>query len=416
MQEKLEITKSSSASGALLTLSGRIDSYWSNELTTVLTEEIHAGQYHIALDMAGVRFISSAGLRVLIQFYRELGALNGSLTVEQPSAHVVSVLRMAGLVHLMTRVETQEKEDTQEVVSKTLRFGNVMCSLRPLQQACLKGTVTGDPVALHGTGYSEKDCHVERYPVNRFGLGLGAIGQGFQDCRDRFGEYLAIAGAAAYLPTDGTNHPDYVLQAGSLIPELTVLYGLSFEGDFSHLLRFEAAEGRTGVTLSELMQAASEAVNADTLGIVMMAEATGLVGAALTKSPFSLATGSSPFAFPEIRDCLNFTTERAYSRSLILAAGVLTREADGPLANLTRSMSGNGGLMGHFHAAAFPYRPLKKGLEELSEIVKTLFETGQIQAVLHLANDDREIIGVGQSELSRGICWISPVFQIVHTK
>lgn len=416
MPETLEIQRSDLSSGVLLTLSGRIDSYWSNQLSSVLTDEIHRGKYQIRLNLAGVRFISSAGVRVLMQFYKELAALNGSLSVEQPSQDVVTVLEMVGLAKLLSREPLTGVETEADSGGTPFRQGNISGSYRKIHDGSLKGLVTGDPTLLHSAGYTEKDCRVEDFPPRRFGLGLGAIGQGFQDCRNRFGEFLAVAGGAAYLPTDGTNHPDYVLQTGSLVPQMNVLYGLSFEGDFSHQLRFEAAEGVAGVTLAELTSVAAKFVTADPLGIVIAAEVAGLVGAALTRSPYAVSAGTSPFAFPEVRDCVHFTTERAFSRHLVLAGGVLTGRTEGPLAAFTRSLSSAGAPYGHFHAAVFPYRPLKKGIDSLDEITKTLFEAGQVLSVLHLLNDDRDIVGVGQSEFSRGTCWIGPVSELVHKK
>ncbi len=414
MLEKLEIERSTGPGGIVLTLSGRIDSYWSNQLTTILTEEIHSGQYHITLNLAAIRFISSAGVRVLLQFYKELGTLNGSLTIEKPSPTVVSVLEMVGLAQLLAAAPKAEATVSGE--TQPQRFGNVICSHRSIGKTCLKATLLGDPTRLASSGYSEEDCKVQRFPGSRVGIGLGAIGEGFADCRNRFGEFIAVAGAAAYLPTDGTNRPDYVLQTGSLVPELSVLYGVSLEGDFAHLMKFETADGVSGLTLGELMDAASQASPADPLGVVMLAEASGVVGAALAKSPFSLGSGTSPFSFPAVRDCMNFTTERAFSRSLVLAAGIISRQPAPPLARLTRRFSRHGELHGHFHAAVFPHRPLKKGLEQLGEIVKILFEAEQIQSVLHLLNDDRELIGVGESEFGRGTCWIGPVGELVEER
>ncbi|MFB3901813.1 MAG: STAS domain-containing protein [Acidobacteriota bacterium] len=415
MPDSLEIKRSDLANGLLLTLSGRIDSYWSHQLSSVLTEEIHRGRYRITLNLAGVRFISSAGVRVLMQFYKELAGLNGSLSVEQPSSDVVAVLEMVGLAQLLCRVPQSGAEGAEDRGTE-IRRGNIVGSWFALGRGGLKGLLTGDPSPLHRAGYSEQDCKIQSYPSGRFGFGLGAIGQGFQDCRNRFGEFLALAGCAAYLPTDGTNHPDYLLQTGSLVPQINVLYALSFEGTMTHQLRFESVEGTTGVALSELMSLAGEVAPADPLGIVMVAEATGLVGAALTRSPFAVSPGTSPFAFPQVRDCMNFTTERAFSRHLILAAGVLTRQSNGPLAALTRSLSPGSPLNGHFHTAVFPYRPLKKGIDQLDEIARTLFEAGQILSVLHLLNDDRDIVGVGESEFSRGTCWIGPVSELVQEK
>ncbi|HYU79661.1 MAG TPA: hypothetical protein VEK56_11790, partial [Vicinamibacterales bacterium] len=61
------------------------------------------------------------------------------------------------------------------------------------------------------------------------------------------------------------------------------------------------------------------------------------------------------------------------------------------------------------HAAAFPFRPFKKGLVPLKETVTSLFESESVLGVLHLLNDDREALGAGESAFIRGACWIGPI-------
>ncbi len=74
-----------------------------------------------------------------------------------------------------------------------------------------------------------------------------------------------------------------------------------------------------------------------------------------------------------------------------------------------RSMESGGAVLGHTHAVVFPYRPIRKGAIALDETVRALFETGGLQAVLHLLNDTREPEGSGDSEFLRGACWVAPV-------
>ena len=76
---------------------------------------------------------------------------------------------------------------------------------------------------------------------------------------------------------------------------------------------------------------------------------------------------------------------------------------------MVRPLGGESGLSGHFHAAVFTYGPLQRGRIELRAVVRKLFETERLQTVLHLFNDDRKIVGVGQSEFTRGACWIGPL-------
>jgi len=102
--------------------------------------------------------------------------------------------------------------------------------------------VMGNSSPLERGEYREANMTAVSFPEATFGLGLGAFGSDFADCRDRFGEFLAVAGAAGYLPTDGASAPDYLLSAGSFVPEVRVLYGIRCEGQFAQLARFEAAK------------------------------------------------------------------------------------------------------------------------------------------------------------------------------
>jgi len=67
----------------------------------------------------------------------------------------------------------------------------------------------------------------------------------------------------------------------------------------------------------------------------------------------------------------------------------------------------SGEIQCHFHAAAFPYQPLRKGKVDLQETIRPLFESGQVLGLLHLINDWRDLHGAGESRFLRGACWWS---------
>jgi len=147
--------------------------------------------------------------------------------------------------------------------------------------------------------------------------------------------------------------------------------------------------------------------------MVMVVESAGLVGAALRRSPAAAAgTSDAPFRYPEIRSWLSFSTERLYSRSLVLVSGVAASSECAPLAPLLRPLGTGAWPLGHFHAAAFSYRPLQKGSIDLKTTVTTLFETETLQGILHLLTDDRVAAGQQQSEFVRGACWIGAVSEV----
>ena len=66
-------------------------------------------------------------------------------------------------------------------------------------------------------------------------------------------------------------------------------------------------------------------------------------------------------------------------------------------------------MMGHLHAAVFPYRPLRKGRVDLASTLDHLFEDRTVRAVLHLVHDWRQPLGAGQSAFTRGVAWTAPL-------
>jgi len=392
-----------------VTVSGRLDAYWADHLTRALDEAIRGGADRVRLDLSAVSFVSSVGLRVLIRFYKQLRGINGTLGVTNPSAAVARVLELAGLEVLLAGSEAAPGEASRRALPSVERGSARFDVFELARDARLRCRVIGAPERLDGCRFEPSDCRTVGFPDGTLGVGLGAFGHGFADCQARFGEFLAAGGAAAYLPSDGTNVPDHLVSAGALVPELQVLYALTCEGGFATLIRFETgAAGPVG--LRTLAETALELVAADAAGIVIVAESAGLIGAALRRSPARGPVAGAPFAFPEIREWLSFTPERAHTRSVALAVGIVARAQPPMLAPFLRPLGGV--ATGHVHAAAFSYRPLQRGLIDLGPTVTTLFQDEALQGVLHLLPDDRGGDG-RESEFVRGACWIGPVGEVV---
>ncbi len=81
----------------LLTVKGRIDSTNASELDSSLKEAIGEGYYNIAVNLSGVDYMSSAGLRALVSALRECKKLRGDLCLSAPSSRVAEVFELAGL-------------------------------------------------------------------------------------------------------------------------------------------------------------------------------------------------------------------------------------------------------------------------------------------------------------------------------
>ena len=393
---------------------GRLDNYWTEHLRGNLEEVIRGGAHGIHLNLSEISFLSSAGVGLLVNFHTQLKGIGGSFVITSPSERVKQVLDLCRLSTILLAQTTPAAPPVHK--AEVRRFSSSAGSFEVFECAPGKPLVCrriGDPERLTGCRFAAEDCETVAFPPSTFGFGLGAFGHGFEDAQTRFGEFLAVGGSAAYLPTDGTNVPDFMVSSGELVPQMSVLYGLRCEGGFTHLMRFETSAAETPIALSELVRTGLEVSGAPAIGMVMVVESAGLVGAALRRSP-AAATGvnGAPFRYPEVRSWLSFSTERLYPRSLALISGVAASSECAPLAPLLRPVGTEAWPMGHFHAAAFSYRPLQKGSIDLKNTVTTLFETETLQGVLHLLTDDRVAAGLQQSEFVRGACWIGAASDI----
>jgi anti-anti-sigma factor len=400
-------------------LCGRLDGYWTDHVARDLDEMVRGGAHRLWLDLSRVTYLSSVGIGLLVRFRRELDRLGGSFKVINPSEVVKEVLtatrlhallvgeapgqrgRPAGPDRAPRRGETQELNG---IAYETFTY--------PAERPLRCRSVGNASLLLGCRRFGPESCPAVALGGDSFAVGVGALGQSFEDCQGRFGEFLAVAGAASYLPTDGTNVPDYFLLGGSTVPRVRLCYGLVFEGHFARLARFEARRDAGTVTLTELVEAGLELAQADCVGLVMVAESAGLMGATLRRSPALDGPPDDPFAHPRIRDWLSFTGEHVARGATTVVVGVAARGDGGALAPLLRPLGAGPSPVGHFHAAAFSYRTLPRGEIDLQPTVAALFEQQSLQSILHLLGDYRETAGMGESEFVRGACWVGPIAEV----
>lgn len=81
----------------LVEVNGRVDSSNANELGEALMELIDGGHRHLVVNLTGVDYMSSAGLRELVSPLKRVRRENGDIRLVQPSPRVREVLELTGL-------------------------------------------------------------------------------------------------------------------------------------------------------------------------------------------------------------------------------------------------------------------------------------------------------------------------------
>src|SRR5213594_2397219 len=173
--------------------------------------------------------MSSAGIGVLVRYHQLLIKNQGQLVVSVASAPVKRVLEMAKLGTLIL-AEATVRPVAGPAVPRQLDRARPTFAVTPFSPAAmLSWRSVGDPDVLRGRPVEERHSRKLRFRESAFGVGLGAFGSSFDECCDRFGDFVVVAGAAAYQPADGSNIADHLVSSGALVPELIVLFGIVCE-------------------------------------------------------------------------------------------------------------------------------------------------------------------------------------------
>lgn len=404
----LQITREDRGNEVVLKCSGRLDANWAGHLNDSIDQLVREGKYFISLNMTGIEYISSAGIRSLVTQYKNLMSVNGYMYISAMSENVKTVLNMVGMTEMLTQVPSkstpvEEEKATQEQLT-TEGFTFTLSGLAP--EGKTKAAFYGMPELVLQSGFEARHARKIESGAGKYAFGLGAIGNSYNECKSRFGEYMMLGKNIAYLPADGSKKPDYMVSSGKLIASLIELYGIHFEGNFSQRIRFEHDKPNNTLGISKIIESTQKLSNTNRMAIVMIAESGGLIGTSLNAPPVE---GKDIFSFPGIKNTINFTTEPAHYKMLTLSAGYFSFEENGKTAEFLRPLKPDSSLSGHMHTAVFPYVALKKTSIDLEETIDYLFNNSELTDILHLTNDTREITGLGESQFFQGFCWIAPI-------
>jgi anti-anti-sigma factor len=104
----MEIGEERSEGTLVMAPVGRLDSVTSSELEKRLLARIDAGERRLVLDMGGVEYISSAGLRVLLRAAKRLKDPAAGLVLCGLGPSVRTVLDLAGFLPLFVVVPARQ--------------------------------------------------------------------------------------------------------------------------------------------------------------------------------------------------------------------------------------------------------------------------------------------------------------------
>jgi anti-anti-sigma factor len=386
----------------LVQVKGRLDASWSEYFIDTLLLQTRSGRHHLVIDASEMVFLSSAGIRALLKVFKELSMVHGSFFIVEPTPFVERTLSTSGFQMWlgkgfpkdMPAADSGDREDHGENDGIQSLILDEKSTLTICEQANWHPWQAVDRSMVKEVDFLRKD----------YCLGIGSSEITFNDFRSRFGEFLAVAGNVVYQPPAEKGPPDYLIAEKQYVPKMHCIQALCCNGDMGRLIRFAPTERTPFYTISVLLRNILGQTGGNAAGFVMLGEIEGLVGTALIRSP-GLLREDREMSFPEIRDWLTYCGERSYSHQQALLAGVVS----GTGGKLLFPMPSAPDMAVHIHGAAFPYQPLENGKISLEASVGKFFNGPPPLALMHLVDDIRPVVGLGESALVRGACWFGPL-------
>ena len=93
----------------VVSVSESVDALTAADLTRIISDQISDGRTNLVIDLGGVEFMSSAGLRTLLGAVKESRSAGGDLRIVSSNPGVDKVLKMSGF-HNIAKVFTAAAE------------------------------------------------------------------------------------------------------------------------------------------------------------------------------------------------------------------------------------------------------------------------------------------------------------------
>ncbi len=286
----LSIEKLNQAS--LLRLAGRLDAHGAVELEPGLVSI--AARSDVVMDVSGVTYISSAGIRIFVDLHKKLHAQGGRLIIAGMQPYCREVMRVAGLDKFFQIFETVEA-----ALAET-GAGPEICAAECGKFLFQKGS--DEPGSIEVLGHIQDvlaaritPAHMrsKKFSAKAYSLGLGGLGPSVAEVMPLLGEMMTMGGTMVWLPTDGNDTPDFLVpQQDSDSVVIHTGFNASFAGKFNEYIEFESSApgGATIEDLYDALFALSRQRRPDyrgALGLAMRAEVGQVYGSGSMKAPIA---------------------------------------------------------------------------------------------------------------------------------
>ncbi|MDT8357631.1 MAG: STAS domain-containing protein, partial [Methanomicrobiaceae archaeon] len=198
----------------VLSLEGRLDMQGALDFEELIREEVRGPDNAVVLDMSGVSYLSSAGIRAIVRLEKILKPRGGGLHIAGVQPYALSVLELTGFSNLLSLHSTPDEavHAARSVLGPTGRQGETEATLFQVRGAEFRVTRNeAGPSILMVTGEELEGCRGEEELLQvTVSTGTWSFGWGAPGAAGIPGDLITIGNVAVWLP-EGEDTPDYLV-------------------------------------------------------------------------------------------------------------------------------------------------------------------------------------------------------------
>lgn len=299
----LEVVKETVRGVPVLKLEGRLDSYGAN-LFDREAGSLVLSNAHVILDLSGIEYLSSLGIRSLMTLHKGLKSASGGLILTGLNPFVSQVLELSGLLNLFVF-----KDSVEQALDAVLELG--ACEVlgeMPLKGGpynVLKFSSRGSAVDIWGVVPGSldplllEDCMISVSMEDLgFCFGLGGFGHTRAQAAECPGLFVSAGRLAGLMPADSHGVPDFLVVERPAESFVQVISGVGFSGEPLFCMEFLYDEDRGLETiLGDSLEAAgmvSGGRASSPLGVVIVGESSVIKGSRYSDIAAMAAGRSEP--------------------------------------------------------------------------------------------------------------------------
>ncbi len=321
-----------------VSLSGRLEGVGAQELDNYIADTGNNCHFvSLILDMDGVNYLSSAGLRMLLSLSKMITSDGGRFALCNLQQFCMDVMQLTGFQNAFNIFKTPE--EAQQYCGSTIQLQlpagkpqqnrleteNGSFDFQTISDNSPALTITGELVDILHSRINQKLIWGRKFKELNYSLGYGALGNLPNDFLPAIGPLLTINGTMFWHNSD-TGASDYMIPAGNTNSDILVQtgYDLALKGSFNQLIRFTSSD-TNGIPLENLYRdllkitAAHKKNFKGLLWCSMIAYASSVRGRNLTQAPLhenhpdngksidhpsNISTWYKSDRLPEHRDCV----------------------------------------------------------------------------------------------------------------